>query len=372
MYFSLNINIEAGDIVLIFSNNANNKLIAKGISLATFGKFSHAGIFIDERRLLESVGGTGVQMTSIARLNIENKDNIMVLRLKNNEKRDTFKSRLKTMAYSLQGNSYDLKGALKSIAPFTKKNTNGFFCSELVSFIYEELDVKLFSKPSHQVNPNDFPKCGLLEDITDLVLSSPKEFILKRLEGKKVPCLDNDIPEVENKDVTLNKEFLEKAKSIFKEFSQNEPTIIWDIPSILEKIRPENISNEIDKKLCILYDEVGILDNAIQNLEKDKDQHDLDLLDSELKTYGLDFVIDESTFNEHLFTNCSKQMQEKEEMIMYYQKLNLATGFKILLKFIKYNKLAFQLSNQLLEHVSIRQDKINEYIKKNNDKLFKN
>lgn len=96
------------------------------------------------------------------------------------------------------------------------------------------------------------------------------------------------------------------------------------------------------------------------------------MLDSELKTYGLDFVIDESTFNEHLFTYCSKQMQEKEEMIMYYQKLNLATGFKILLKFIKYNKLAFQLSNQLLEHVSIRQDKINEYIKKNNDKLFKN
>lgn len=185
MYFSLNINIEAGDIVLIFSNNANNKLIAKGISLATFGKFSHAGIFIDERRLLESVGGTGVQMTSIARLNIENKNNIMVLRLKNNEKRDTFKSRLKTMAYSLQGNSYDLKGALKSIAPFTKKNTNGFFCSELVSFIYEELDVKLFSKPSHQVNPNDFPKCGLLEDITDLVLSSPKRIYFKKIRREK-------------------------------------------------------------------------------------------------------------------------------------------------------------------------------------------
>ena len=142
MGYTLNANLQIGDILLLRSNTKHGSIISK----VTKGPFSHAGLVFNERKYIEALT-KGVQATSTSQVLVENKDKIKILRpvlFTNNGLTEEYIKKIVEESGPHRYRKYNLSGAMTSIL---KKNIEHkektFFCSELVALIYENIGIKL-------------------------------------------------------------------------------------------------------------------------------------------------------------------------------------------------------------------------------------
>ena len=74
--YALNNNIRVGDIVLVDSNTR----VATGIKAQALGEYSHAAIVISESQIIEALGDSGVQVSSLLRYEVNDISNLAVYR----------------------------------------------------------------------------------------------------------------------------------------------------------------------------------------------------------------------------------------------------------------------------------------------------
>lgn len=174
--FTINDNIESGDIILTRSNTFSGKAIAELSS----GEFSHICIAINKFKVIEAVPGKGVCVTPINRIVADYDNQIMVLR--HIRMSDSIKSNLEMEASTYIMNGYNYKG----VALFHTVGSSGdgkeYFCSQLVSSLLREVGIELFPEHDHRVSPNSY--CHHV-DLIDVSSNCVSETIRsKHLDGE--------------------------------------------------------------------------------------------------------------------------------------------------------------------------------------------
>lgn len=322
--YTLNKNIRVGDIILVDSNTT----IAAGIKAQAFGEYSHAAIVISNTQLIEALGDSGVQISSLLRYEVNDIHNLAVYRAKDiDEEKFT---NLIDEAIEHQGKSYDLAGTLKSIFPFSKTKESKFFCSELVAHLYNKIGIKLFDKDSAQVKPNDFTKCDKLINVSSEAISELAPHIKQRFA--KRPHLwrpiDNKHSSV-SPDALRHQKFLKDAQKAFQKRNLDIPDNVNDIIEIITRPH-ENGTIYLDcvlsNELMTLHNEHRILEEIDADINKEIDD-DLDDYQKELDELGVEFAIKELALYLYFLKEHKNKMLEKaqkaEELYKIFEKFPL-------------------------------------------------
>lgn len=215
MGYTINANLQIGDIILIMSGTKYGKII----SSVTQGDFSHVGLVFKERKYIEALT-SGVQATSTMQIQVKNKDKIKILRPKvfmDSGLTDDYIQKIREEANPNRYRKYNTKGALTSIVKkeFTKINKT-FFCSELVALIYKKIGLTLFEKEPEKVTPNDFVKLigNLLEDVSDEIITELPSY--SKLYQMDIEYLDVN-KKTEFHESKLISEFIKEVEKILVE-----------------------------------------------------------------------------------------------------------------------------------------------------------
>lgn len=264
--YVLNHNIRIGDIILLDSNS----LPATVIKLQANGDYSHAAIVISESQAIEAMGGSGVQISSLLRFQVDDISNLAVYRA-NDIEQDKF-TQLIHKAIKHQAKSYDLAGALKSTFSFSQTEESKFFCSELVAHLYNEMGIQLFNKESAQVKPNDFTRCDKLTDVSNEVVSELSSHIKQRFE--KRPHLWKPLDRKNSSispDALRHQKFLADAQKVFKERKLDIPKNMHDILEIMTRPCEDGhvyLDENLDNALVHLYEKHKILESKEDEIKQ--------------------------------------------------------------------------------------------------------
>lgn len=355
--------VEIGDIILINSQT----ILGKGISIATAGKYSHVAVVISPTQVIEAIGKSGVQVTSLLRFEFNDKSNVSVKRFKYKDEL-TFE-KLKEIAVSYQNKGYDLTSALLSVIPIINQSEDSkFFCSQLVANLYKSMNIELFNKDAHKVFPNDFDRCEKLYDVTNDVVLELKEHIKKRYENRPelwLP-LDGDGSGV-SEDAKLHRKFIEKAQKVFKKYDYNIPKNLNDIIDI--QVKPlgngdVEIQTDLDYEITNLYLQSGILQNLEKSLKKPKTLQSE--VTEDVKNYGITFAKEELITLREILNYYSKNILDIVGLIDILIEINekytlqFPLARKAYYELINLHILAF--TNELEETILYLEGYINEYI----------
>lgn len=353
--FSLNANIEIGDIILINSNTKFGNLIKK----VTCGEFSHASMIFNHGKIIEALTSS-VQATSVGHIQVRNKNNIKILRLKSfsDEKyREESQKKICEYASNLLYKKYDFKGAFFSI--FEKDeifNTEKFFCSYLVSDIFNNIGVKFFQKKDYHIVPNDFISLidESLEDVSEKVLSPIpewnkyfKEDIEYLDEGKNTSFKEAHLL---SKFMTYSLDVLEKhnigltrAIKVLELFG-----ILVDLENLVQKQNIDREFYEYYEKLKI-NSHVEIFFNNLINNDFDYEKFESEIRDCDLKTILI--IIKNLERNNKKDEFRKNEFQAYQEIIKMLDKEN-------------YKKFEYELifTKQLLDYYDIYLDVVEKSI----------
>lgn len=148
--------MEAGDIILVKSDT----FISKAISKIQGSEYTHVVMAVDKERVIEA---DRFILSRIVKFTPKQGQTYKVLTPKN-PLTDEQKKILKERAQQLVGKSYDWIGIIKLFVQLVFKlnaskiisDTNSFWCSELVDFVYQQLNIDLVPHvSSNVVSPTD-------------------------------------------------------------------------------------------------------------------------------------------------------------------------------------------------------------------------
>lgn len=159
--------LKAGDIILTAQVGA----ISKSVRIATFGKFSHAILYVGHGSYIHS-DSQGVHSNNIQRLLFESENHAEVCRVLD----ANYVNKAVMFARSQIGTSYSVKEAARTKNPFYKgEKLNRQFCSRLVAQSYEYAGLKLVNN-SDYCTPKDLQNSSHTNAIHGcLRLASEKE-----------------------------------------------------------------------------------------------------------------------------------------------------------------------------------------------------
>jgi Permuted papain-like amidase enzyme, YaeF/YiiX, C92 family len=178
-------NLEPGDILLSTDPDSFQSM---AIRTATRSPFSHASIYDGNLNFYEAIGH-GVVNFNYLRFGIHSKDNVRVLRLKQNIPNSSNIARSAAVAAEkYREREYWTPGAVATLFKLSIPNQEGrLFCSFLVAQSYEDAGFRLCKTlNSHQVHPGDILRADNLEDLTD-------DLVIRLEDWDKRPCLI-DVP----------------------------------------------------------------------------------------------------------------------------------------------------------------------------------
>ncbi len=202
--YKIDINkLEDGDIFLTRSNDRESELIRK----ISNSDYSHAILYVGVSSCIES-DGLGVQSQNVNRLLFENKDDFVVLRLKN-------KSNLQQaidFARQKIGTEYSTSEA--KIARLERdlqaKEENRQFCTRLISQAYANANINLVENIDY-CSPKDLQNSDLLFEVIDVALeASQKDIDYVNSEDKPL-----------EKQIEIHNFIFENARNITGEDIQN-------------------------------------------------------------------------------------------------------------------------------------------------------
>ncbi len=284
--YTINENIQIGDIILLSTNTKYGKIIQK----ATKGPYSHVALVFNYHKVIEALTSS-VQCTSTGEFVIKDKNNIKILRPKILEDKEIalpYQESICTISNPLRYTKYNYVDAMNAIREGTKKKSNDkYFCSQLVSMIYRRAGIILFGeKEDHKVVPNDY--LSLIDinliDVTDETISDiPRWFTL---EQENIEYLDLD-KKTEYFEAKLLSDYVEKMKIKFDEMGivLVKDIGIFEILFIIDDLDNLNIKKELDLYSKELYMQLNINEhvhtffNNLVMFDYEKFENDLDTLD---------------------------------------------------------------------------------------------
>lgn len=337
--YCLNTSVQPGDIILVRGAAKTSKLI----SIATKGHFSHACVVISNTRAIEAIFD-GVKMTSLSRFVVLDKKNIKVLRPKFDtvEQKSFLQSSIEDFSYAHQGKGYNLADAAKSIFGLDFAiNDDSLFCSQLVAAVFEEAKFPLFKKRAHNVNPNDYLKSDKLLDISEEAIVEIPEYIKKRAEknGKEINPID-----VKNGGSTsfeparLLREFVEDCGSIFEQHNLRRPNTVLDIVDRLTDGLNQEVFEDIDRKITVLYREKMINEKLRIFSKKDAPQT-IDFFKSEYINYGREFADSEYVSLLQLIPEYKRRLDQNIIYINFFKQINEKCGMNFALEQVEYYQI---------------------------------
>lgn len=316
--YTFNTNLRVGDIILVRGAKIHSKFIAK----VTNGHFSHAMIALENDIFLEAITGSGVQTTSMLRVSIQDKTNVVVLRC-------TFpdeKTRVSSLEYitrnfaKYQGRKYSYKGALEAINSSESDHTKGgYFCSHLIAAIYADSGFPLINKPVYKVNPNELLASEFIEDITEQVISPYSEITLQRIQnkGEKINCIDAGGSTV-SQDAKNHNKLLKVTEKYFTRHGLNAPQRCGDFPEILTNRLNSHFAKELDYQISKKYKKIGI--NKYVSGQKLEANLELDwaTIQSEVDQHGYDYAHDlYGSYNYMLITSIVKLLNTRSQLSFF-------------------------------------------------------
>lgn len=339
--FSLNSNLQAGDIILV----RGGKLHSKAIAHASGGHFSHACLCIKERTIIESITSTGVQYSSVVRFAFANRENVLILRpnFQDEIQKTLCQDKIVDAAAHEIGKGYDLSGASKCLSETESKvSKDKCFCSQLVANIFLKVGIPLFDKPSEKVNPNDFPNCNNLHDVTNIVLSEIPKYVFERYQrmGESIQCLDEKGSSKSDAHRILSAYF-KKIAPIFKKHNIAPPKNIPDTLYVLVDPWNRSISGEIDREITKKFDKMKIMTN-MGRLIKQREADDLVYLDREIEKYGEKLIKDDISYSLTFIAQIRNSKKNIEISLATCHKLYDEFKFKFLLRAIEYYKFSLR------------------------------
>lgn len=242
MYLLDNDKLELGDIILIKSESRISQMVRR----LTGSQFSHAILYVDLLTIIDS-DGYGVQSNNLQRLLIDKKDNAVVLRLKDENKKE-YISKVEYFARQKIGTEYSTNEA--KIATIAKeleaKEPNRQFCTRFIAQAYENAGIKLVENPAYCV-PEE-----LLNSIELIVIENP----LRLASIKEIEFANSENPLEKQRE--LHNKIFNKAR----ELSGQDIQIFEQINQLIIE-RPE-----IDAELTKFITESGYLTMMEDDVEK--------------------------------------------------------------------------------------------------------
>ena len=328
--------IQPSDVILVRGAAKVSKLI----SFATKGHFSHACVVISKTRAIEAIFD-GVQITSLSRFAIEDRNNIKVLRPKfeTTEQKLSVQENFKDFSYGHQGKGYNIVDAAKSVFGLKFKiNEENLFCSQLVAVLFKQAGFPLFTKLEHNVNPNDYDRSDKLIDISPEAVTVIPEYIIRRarVNGQEIRAIDDDSgASTSSLPAKLFREFVEESGLIFQQYSLPRPTRSYDIIVQLTDPRNSNISIELDGKLSDLYKSKRI-NEILNSIFKGDAPKDIDFYASEFRYYGAEFSKEEYSFCLQVVPEYRKRVEENTIYKNMFVAVHQKYGFEYALQQIRY------------------------------------
>lgn len=234
--------LELGDIILIKSDSRISQLVRK----LTGSQFSHAILYVDVSSIIDS-DGYGVQSNNIQRLLIEKEDDAVVLRIKDESKKDLL---IKAEYFARQkiGTEYSTDEA--KIATISKeleaKEPNRQFCTRFIAQAYENAGIKLVENPAYCV-PEE-----LLNSDELVIVENP----LRKASVKEIEFANSDNPLAKQREI---------HNSIFRRARELSTQDIQTFEQINELIIQKP---EIDEELTKFVSESGYLMMMEDDVEK--------------------------------------------------------------------------------------------------------
>lgn len=341
--YTLNANIEIGDIILINSNTKFGNIIKK----VTGGNFSHVSMVFNHGKIIEALT-LGVQATSLGHMQVRNKSNIKILRLKSfsdQQNKEKYQKQICEYSSNLLYKKYDFKGAFFSI--FEKdeiSNGDKFFCSYLVSNIFNNIGIQLFDKKEYHIVPNDFLSLidKSLEDVSEKVLTPIPEW--GKLIQEDIQYLDESkntsFPEVH-----LLSKFMTYSLNVLKKYGIGLTRdikilelyfIISDLDDLVQK-------QNIDREVYEYYEKLNI-NNETKVFFNNLSENNFNYVDFEyeISNYDLETIM---TITKNIEKNYSNILCRGKEFQSYQ------TIIKTLSK-NNYEKFEYELlfAKQLLDY----------------------
>lgn len=351
--YCLTWSIKIGDIVLLAGGSKHSKVI----SFVTHGPFSHACLVVGQSQIIEALASSGVQYTSCAKIVVAELSSIAVLRPKFSDEAQGKAVRIdiEELARAHQSRDYSILDALK--LPIQTRRVlaaDKYFCSYLVSAIYREAKFPLFDKKlDHNVSPNDFLNCTLLEDVTkDVVIKMP-DYIQRRMEKRGItpPCLD-DRGGTESKYALLFRKFIEDAGPIFKARGIRIPSRMFDIIYVITDPAYSSDAVGIDQQLTSLFDSTNLL--VLLQADAASESDDLEELKEEIEVHDRRFIEIEYAWCVQTMESSKKK---KENLLIHedmFSGMHLKYGFGFASRMSEYYKLMIKISDHIQQDIQNR------------------
>jgi hypothetical protein len=346
--------IDIGDIILIRGNAKHSK----AISVFTKGHFSHACLVVGKSIVVEALGGSGVQITSMVKFIIKDKENIAVLRpkFKDDAQANIVKGYIEEIAKRHQSREYNLIDAIKSV--LNRENPthqDKFFCSHLVASICSEAGFPLTTKKDHNVTPNDFIRSGFLTNITEkaveLVPKHIQEGIIK--SGKNV-LIDYGC-ETTSSTALAFRDLIDKTKPIFLEYGLTPPSKFDDIILALTDQANACISLEMDDKITAVYDSIEVINQIL----KDNSTEPIDINEYEkLAKLNEDYFVEKEfcfliyTHNK-ILSRLETYSSNAEVFNTIYLEYSLCYADRICKYYLTMLELGTSLLNSVVERIQV-------------------
>lgn len=330
---------------------------SKVISFVTNGPFSHACLVVGQSQIIEALASSGVQYTSCARIVVADRSSIAVLRPKFSDETQGQAVRLdiEELARAHQSRDYSILDALK--LPIQTKfvlASEKYFCSYLVSAIYREAKFPLFDKKhDHNVSPNDFLNCTLLEDVTNDVVIKMPDYIQRRMEKRGItpPCLD-DRGGTESKYALLFRKIIEEAVPIFKARDIRPPSRMFDIIDVLTDPAHSSDAVGIDQQLTSLFDSTNLL--ALLRAEAASESDDLEELKEEIALSDRQFIEIEYAWCVQTMESSKKKKENLLEYENMFSLMHKKYGFGFAIRMSEYYRLMIKISDHIQQDIQNR------------------
>jgi len=277
--------LELGDIILIRSESRISQLVRR----LTGSQFSHAILYVSVSSIIDS-DGYGVQSNNLQRLLIEKEDDAVVLRVKDERKKDLI---VKAEYFARQkiGTEYSTDEA--KIATISKeleaKEPNRQFCTRFIAQAYENAGIMLVENSAYCV-PEELLKSEEL-----IIIENP----LRKASAKEIEFANSENPLAKQREIHNN---------IFKKARELSGQDIQTFEQINELIIQRL---EVDVELTKFVSESGYLTMMEDDIEKNPWHYNAEKMIAYYK--NPEIIVDTAIF----FASTEEKSRERLNMTIY-------------------------------------------------------
>lgn len=367
MGYTLNANLQIGDIILIRSSTKFGNIISK----VTKGPYSHAGLVFNERKYIEAIT-TGVQATSTAQILVKHIENVRILRpiqFQDGGLTEDYKKKIVEESNPHRYRKYNFAGAATSIfEKDIKHNDKKYFCSELVTSIYNNIGINLFEKDASHVTPNDFLELigSSLEDVTENVFSEiPKISILYQTQ---IEYIDVDKQTVFKESELLSKFFIRVEKILKKKAMGVHKIGVFELLEIY-KLEDLDRMQYLDNAFAKEYKKLKIND-YVKAFYLDIKEKDFKLFEEDLKKFSSKEIVLYLKNQERNKEHNLHKIEEFNAYVMIINKVKNKSYHEYADELLNYFEIYLENTDKIAKEFDLEEEMIYKQLETIQESLF--